>query len=98
MSGVSISLNLIGASFEAASKYHNGNKRIALVILKHDKTSTKFPDLDVFSGSDDLFLPLLKKGGVGCITAVGNIACNFWPVSITLGTMVMMRQRICKPN
>ena len=36
----------------------------------------KFPDFSVFSGVDDYFLPLLKKGGVGCITAVCNIACN----------------------
>ena len=33
-----------------------------------------FPGFEVFSGADDLFYPLLKEGGVGCITACCNIA------------------------
>jgi 4-hydroxy-tetrahydrodipicolinate synthase len=33
-----------------------------------------FPGFEVFSGADDHFLPLLKAGGVGCITACCNIA------------------------
>jgi len=33
-----------------------------------------FPGFEVFSGADDLFHPLLKAGGVGCITACCNIA------------------------
>jgi 4-hydroxy-tetrahydrodipicolinate synthase len=33
-----------------------------------------FPGFSVFSGSDELFLPLLKAGGSGCITAVANVA------------------------
>ena len=33
-----------------------------------------FPGFEVFSGADDLFYPLLKAGGVGCITACCNIA------------------------
>lgn len=35
-----------------------------------------FPDLAVFTGWDELFLPLLEAGGAGCITAVSNIACG----------------------
>ena len=33
-----------------------------------------FPGFAVFSGSDELFLPLLQAGGAGCITAVSNVA------------------------
>jgi 4-hydroxy-tetrahydrodipicolinate synthase len=33
-----------------------------------------FPGFEVFSGADDLFHPLLKAGGVGCITACCNVA------------------------
>ena len=40
------------------------------------KVAQKFPEFAVFSGADDFLLPLLEKGGVGCITAVCNIACN----------------------
>jgi Dihydrodipicolinate synthase/N-acetylneuraminate lyase len=37
-------------------------------------TARRFPDLAVFSGSDELLLPLLEAGGAGCITACCNIA------------------------
>lgn len=37
-------------------------------------TARRFPDLSVFSGSDELLLPLLEAGGAGCITACCNIA------------------------
>jgi len=33
-----------------------------------------FPGFAVFSGSDELFWPLLQAGGAGCITAVSNVA------------------------
>ena len=35
-----------------------------------------FPDFAVFSGWDQLMLPLLKEGGAGCITAVANVASH----------------------
>ncbi len=35
-----------------------------------------FPGFAVFSGWDQLMLPLLKEGGVGCITAVANVASH----------------------
>jgi 4-hydroxy-tetrahydrodipicolinate synthase len=34
----------------------------------------RFPGFDVFSGSDELLLPLLRSGGAGCITGVANVA------------------------
>ncbi len=33
-----------------------------------------FPGFAVFSGSDELLLPLLEAGGAGCITACANVA------------------------
>ena len=36
-------------------------------------TARRFPGFDVFSGSDELLLPLLRAGGVGGITAVSNV-------------------------
>ncbi len=35
-----------------------------------------FPGFCVFSGTDDLMLPLLQAGGSGCITAVSNVASS----------------------
>lgn len=37
-------------------------------------TARRFPQLSVFSGSDELLLPLLEAGGAGCITACCNVA------------------------
>jgi len=36
----------------------------------------RFPGFGVLSGSDEFLSPLLRDGGVGCITAVANIAGN----------------------
>lgn len=36
--------------------------------------AARFPDLGVFSGSDEFLLPLLRAGGAGCITGVSNVA------------------------
>ena len=36
----------------------------------------RFPGFDVFCGSDELLLPLLRAGGVGCITGVVNVAAS----------------------
>jgi len=34
----------------------------------------RFPGFEVFSGDDTLFYPLLKEGGVGCISVSANVA------------------------
>ncbi len=39
--------------------------------------AAEFPGFDVFTGSDELLLPLLRAGGAGCITGVCNIAAAF---------------------
>jgi 4-hydroxy-tetrahydrodipicolinate synthase len=33
----------------------------------------RFPDFSVLAGADPLMLPLLRKGGAGCITATSNL-------------------------
>ena len=40
------------------------------------ETVRNFPDLCVFSGSDSLALPLMKKGGAGAITATANVSVS----------------------
>ncbi len=40
------------------------------------ETAAAFPGFRVFAGSDECLLPLLREGGVGCITAVGNVAAE----------------------
>lgn len=37
-------------------------------------TPRAFPGFRVLAGSDECLLPLLREGGAGCITAVGNVA------------------------
>ena len=64
MSGVSISLNLIERLLKRYPNTIMGIKDSSGDFKNMTKLVQKFPDLDVFSGSDDLFLPLLKKGGV----------------------------------
>jgi 4-hydroxy-tetrahydrodipicolinate synthase len=39
-------------------------------------TARAFPDFRVLAGSDECLLPLLREGGAGCITAVGNVAAG----------------------
>ena len=39
--------------------------------------AARFPGLDVFTGSDEFLLPLLRAGGAGCITGVCNVAARF---------------------
>lgn len=40
------------------------------------ETAAAFSGFRVFAGSDQCLLPLLRGGGVGCITAVGNVAAE----------------------
>jgi 4-hydroxy-tetrahydrodipicolinate synthase len=36
----------------------------------------EFPGFAVFAGADPLMLPLLRKGGAGCITATSNLVAR----------------------
>ena len=76
MSGVPISLNLIERLLKRYPDTIVGMKDSSGDFKNMSSVAQKFPEFSVFSGADDFFLPLLKNGGVGCITAVSNIASS----------------------
>ena len=76
MSGVPISLNLIERLLKRYPDTIVGMKDSSSDFKNMSTVAQKFPEFGVFSGADDFFLPLLENGGVGCITAVCNIASS----------------------
>ncbi|MBT4931900.1 MAG: dihydrodipicolinate synthase family protein [Rhodospirillaceae bacterium] len=76
MSAVPLSYDLIERLLKRYPDTIAGMKDSSGVFDNMAGAAEKFPGFGVFSGGDDFLLPLLKKGGVGCITAVCNIACN----------------------
>jgi len=76
MSAVPISYDLIERLLTRYPHTIAGMKDSSGVFDNMSGAAQKFPGFGVFSGGDDFLLPLLQKGGVGCITAVCNIACN----------------------
>jgi 4-hydroxy-tetrahydrodipicolinate synthase len=70
---VGFSVELIGRLFSEFPKQVVGVKNSS---GKHDYTielRDKYPDFDVFSGSEEFLLETMKIGGVGCISATGNV-------------------------
>ena len=76
MSGVPISFNLIERLLKRYPETIMGMKDSSGEFDNMSGVAQKIPRFSVFCGADDFLLPLLKTGGVGCITAVCNIACN----------------------
>ena len=76
MSGVPISLKLIERLLKRYPDTIVGMKDSSSDFKNMSTVAQKFPEFGVFSGADDFFLPLLENGGVGCITAVCNIASS----------------------
>lgn len=76
MSAVPLSYDLIERLLARYPGTIAGMKDSSGVFENMAGAAQKFPGFGVFSGGDDFLLPLLNKGGVGCITAVCNIACN----------------------
>ncbi len=76
MSAVPISYDLIERLLRRYPDTIAGMKDSSGVFDNMAGAAQKFPGFGVFSGGDDFLLPLLEKGGVGCITAVCNIACS----------------------
>ncbi len=76
MSAVPISYDLIERLLKRYPDTIAGMKDSSGVFDNMAGAAQKFPGFDVFSGGDDFLLPLLRKGGVGCITACCNISCN----------------------
>ena len=76
MSGVPISMNLIAMLRKAYPDTVIGMKDSSGVLDNMLTAVREFPGFCVFSGADDLMLPVLRAGGAGCITACANIACD----------------------
>ena len=76
MSAVPISFDVIERLLKRYPDSIAGMKDSSGEFDNMSSAAQKFPGFGVFSGGDDFLLPLLQKGGVGCITAVCNIACN----------------------
>ncbi len=74
MSGVPITYGLIEMLLKAYPDTVAGMKDSSGVFDNMVGAAEKFPDFAVFSGADDLMLPLLKRGGAGCITAAANVS------------------------
>lgn len=73
MSGVPISYELIEMLLKAYPETVVGMKDSSGVFENMVGAAEKFPGFAVFSGADDLMLPLLRRGGAGCITAAANV-------------------------
>ena len=76
MSAVPITYDLIERLLKRYPNTIAGMKDSSGNFKNMARAAQKFPDFGVFSGGDDFLLPLLQSGGVGCITAVCNIACH----------------------
>jgi len=74
MSGVPITYGLIEMLLKAYPETVVGMKDSSGVFDNMAGAAEKFPGFAVFSGADDLMLPLLKRGGAGCITAAANVS------------------------
>ena len=76
MSGVSLTPALIERLLARYPDSVAGMKDSSGEFVNMAENARRFPGFDVFSGSDELLLPLLRAGGAGCITAVANVAAS----------------------
>lgn len=73
MSGVPIPFSLIERLLKAYPATVVGMKDSSGDLGNMIGAARNFPGFAVFSGSDELMLPLLNAGGAGCITACANV-------------------------
>ena len=76
MSAAPISYTLIERLLERYPDTVAGMKDSSGNVDNMCGAASAFPGFSVFSGSDELFAPLLQAGGAGCITAVANVASS----------------------
>ena len=74
ISQMAISIDLIERLVKAYPDTVVGLKDSSGVVENMAGIAKEFPGFAVFSGGDQLILPLMQAGGAGCITAVCNIA------------------------
>jgi 4-hydroxy-tetrahydrodipicolinate synthase len=73
MSAVPIPFRVIARLREAYPGIFTGIKDSAGDLSHMEALVEHFPGLAVLAGADPLMLPLLRKGGAGCITATSNL-------------------------
>ncbi len=73
LSGVPITNELIRSLAAAFPKQVAGVKDSSGQLENTLQLVKDFPDLDIFTGDDDLLWPLVQAGGAGSITATANI-------------------------
>lgn len=73
MSGVPITYGLIELLLKAYPETVVGMKDSSGDLENMAGAAERFPGFACFSGADDLMLPLMRRGGVGCITALANV-------------------------
>lgn len=73
MSGISISHDLIERLLMAFPDTVVGIKDSAGKLENMEAMIARFPGFSVLAGADPLLLPLMQKGGAGCITATSNL-------------------------
>ncbi|MBU8540974.1 dihydrodipicolinate synthase family protein [Falsiroseomonas tokyonensis] len=76
MSAVPIPFPVIARLREAYPGVFTGIKDSAGDLSHMEALVTSFPGLAVLAGADPLMLPLLRKGGAGCITATSNLVAS----------------------
>ena len=74
MSGIALGKALIERLLKTYPGSFAGIKDSSGDLAGMIRTVRAFPGFALFSGSDTFLLPVLRAGGAGCITAVGNIA------------------------
>lgn len=76
VSGVPISHDLIGRLLTAFPGTVVGIKDSAGKIENMTAMIDRFPGFSVLAGADPLLLPLMGRGGAGCITATSNLVAD----------------------
>ncbi len=76
MTGVPFTPTLIGRLLARYPETIAGMKDSSGDLADMTGAAARFPGFDVFCGSDEALLPLLRAGGAGCITGVVNVAAS----------------------
>ncbi len=107
MSGVPITYPLIEMLLKEYPDTVAGMKDSSGDFDNMSGAAREFPGFAVFSGSDELLLPLIEAGGAGCITACANVGSSLaaqvyqgWQsgadVKAINQTLVAVRQTVCQ--
>ena len=76
MSAVPFSLDLLARFRETYPDTIVGMKDSSGDFENMKLAAQNFPAFEVYTGSDEFLVPLMRAGGAGCITAAANICCR----------------------